>query len=799
MGEVNGGPSESIPTGVGSVREPPWLGEAGESSDTLRPVTTSPPPLSKRFLRTACLCALALSACEGRAPEELRPLFRDDLAPDLVTEASALAMPPSLGANRFVSGWFPWRDGAGQVVLAPSPDGARIEIAHLEPVARTVAFDLHDSAPLPTATVRAFAGSRPLGSFPWRDPLEIPLPADLPLGRLAIDLIPSEAAPLPGIVAAAVRAADPRGIAKLEKIGGAIPFEAIQSGPSRIDLATRVGERDEWLVGTFEPPARPQPGQRFELTLERADGSIIRRFYWSNSFWNRLRGARELRIPLRGTSGLVRVRLDAHGGHGGGATADGGATARWRGLAWAGPPRERSIPEPAGVTSGPPPRLVVVYVLDALRADRVGAFGGPAGLTPTIDALAQGGLLALRHRTNAPNTLPSTKTLFTGKAFLSRGGWKLAPEDGETLAQAFRRSGYSTGLFSGNVYVSPAYGTDLGFDHHAPEVLIESYPATRGYNDNAERVHRSALAWVKSLPAGSKAFLYLHVIHPHNPYDPPPTDRATWAPQASHAVGLDGSTEALLGIKQGRITPDERGRTVVRGLYDGGLAYADRELGKLLSELAAIVPREETLVAVTADHGEELFEHGGVLHGYTLYEEMLRIPLALSWPGRLSPARIEDSTDTRDLHATLAALAGLEAPEGGAFPSDGRSLLRRPLPTTDDLGEPIHFAAASSVRGGIYSAQSRRFKLIWSPRTGLGWGQGEGAGRGRDAEQLFDLAADPSERTNLAARGDLEAAWLRAHLLGWISAAGRGGSDEPSEPALDEETLRQLRALGYVQ
>ena len=273
------------------------------------------PNFSCRKVGFLALLVSAVSACTTSPPEELRPVFRDDLAPDLVTEAAELVLPPSLGANRFVSGWFPWRDGSGRVVLAPTPQGARLEIAQLEARARTLVLDLHDGDPLPATPARAFAGSRPLGSFPWRDPLEIPLPADLPLGRVAIDLVAAEgdAVAPPGVVAAALRSARPEGVAKLERVAGAIPFDAVQSGPSRIDLATRIGERDEWLVGTFVPPAQPRAGERFEIALERADGSVIRRFSWSPSFWNRLRGARSFRLPLRGASGLVRVRLDAHG------------------------------------------------------------------------------------------------------------------------------------------------------------------------------------------------------------------------------------------------------------------------------------------------------------------------------------------------------------------------------------------------------------------------------------------------------------------------------------------------------
>ena len=106
--------------------------------------------------------------------------------------------------------------------------------------------------------------------------------------------------------------------------------------------------------------------------------------------------------------------------------------------------------------------------------------------------------------------------------------------------------------------------------------------------------------------------------------------------------------------------------------------------------------------------------------GMTPFPALLRIPLALRWPGRLAPRKIEEPTDTRDLFATLADAAGLTGPNGKPLASEGRSLLRRPLPIPE--GEPLHYAAAASVKRGIYSVQGRRWKLVWAPRTGIGWG-----------------------------------------------------------------------------
>jgi arylsulfatase A-like enzyme len=728
-------------------------------------------------MRSSLLCLfsllLAFTACERpEAAGPVRPLIDGEHALDVLTERQDVALPPALGGNRFLSGWWPWKDPQGRVVLTPNAPEARLEIVNLGGRARTLVLHLLEGSA--GGQVRVKAGGRMVGAFPLRDPLEVPLPADLPLGRVPIDL--SFDAGTHNVVAAAVRPVLPEGQVRVHG------RDLVQSGDSLVDIV-RTAVPNARLVGAFVPPDKPEPGQLFELILERQDGTPIRHFSWSPSVWNRMLGSRVISLPLGDAEGLagsrlVRVRLLAHGA---------GPAGRWERLALAGGAGgEAASPGPKQAAAAPskPPRLVLLYVLDALRADTVGYLGGPPGISPALDRLAREGTTFRNHRSVAPNTLPSTKALFTGHPFVSRGGWKLDPADGPTLAEMFRQAGYHTGLFSGNVYVSSAYQMDRGFEHTANEVLIEGYTAAERppFNDNGARAHAAALAWLRSLPPGSKAFLYLHVIHPHNPYDPPEPFRSRWT--AGIPSRIEGDTETLTAIQHGRLAPTADDRRRLRGLYNGSLAYDDAEIGRFLEALAGLVPPRETLVAVTADHGEEHFDHGGVLHGFTLYEEMLRIPLILWGPGRIPRQDVKERTSTLDLHARLRTLCGLTAP-AGAQPENS---------------EDIHLAAASSVKGGIYSASSGRWKVVWAPRAGLGWGQGEGIGRGHDPEALFDLEADPGETVNRAGHGDLAAAWLRSRLLAWIESrrgVDEDGAAEPDAP-VDPETLNRLRALGYV-
>ena len=124
-------------------------------------------------------------------------------------------------------------------------------------------------------------------------------------------------------------------------------------------------------------------------------------------------------------------------------------------------------------------------------------------------------------------------------------------------------------------------------------------------------------------------------------------------------------------------------------------------------------------MAVTSDHGEELFDHGGVLHGYTLYEEMIRVPLVVWSPGLVEPGEWTAATGTRDLHATLLDLAFRAGRLPPGIDSEGFTLLPQLVGRNRDgeAGDRGHLAAAASVKGGIYSVQSARWKLVWAPRT----------------------------------------------------------------------------------
>ncbi len=738
-----------------------------------------PPRASSSRLAAAALVAAAAgllaAACAG-APERRAaplPLFDADHPPEVLTESRRLEPPPSLAGNSFVAGWSPWRDGKALHLVVQGGSAACLNLVSLEPRPRLltlVAPRLVQGAAQTEVEVRL--DGEPAGRHAVAAG-EIPLPAPSHPGRVAVEIFLPAGTTL-AVDGATLREALPAGQAELA--GGTL----VQSGYSLVEVTRRI-EGPTRLAGRFFPPQGAAEGQSYSLLVERAGEEPAQVFEWRSGALAALRGRRSLDALLGSEPGLVRLRFLARGT---------GAAARWEDLQLlaASAPAEAPQPPPPP----PAPRLVLVYVMDALRADHLGHLGGRPDGSPTLDGLAAAGVVLADHLSLAPNTLPSVKTLFTGRPYLDDGMDDLPPagEGPPVLAELFARAGYETGLFTGNGYVY--YQARRGFAHAEESVLYEKHSGA-AYNDNAERVHAAALRWLDGLPPDARVFLYLHTVHPHNPYLPPPAIERRFT--AGIDSGIAGDTETLVSIKRARLPAGEADRARIRGLYQGGVAYNDGELAGFLAELVRRAPAPQLLAVFTADHGEELFDHGGLLHGYTLYGEQLRVPLTLWWPGRLAARRIAAPTDHLDLHFTLRQLVEPEA----APPAGARSLWSLVAGDGGTAGERLRFASASGVPGGIFSVQDRRFKLVWAPRQGAGWGQGEGLGRGRDAVALFDLESDPGETQNLAGRDSVEAAWLRSRLNAWIAQQRAAAAPAAPGSALTDEQRENLEALGYVQ
>ena len=718
-----------------------------------------------RAVPTVVLIAVLIAGCGGEEiqPED-KPLLDGYHEPDVLVEAKRLALPPDISGNRWVHGFRRVTRNKRLARLVPREEGGRLEFVNLQGRERTLSFvSTVVEVPEP-ALVEFRVGSEDPVTLPISEKIDVPLTEDLPLGRVPVDVLVR-----PGTVLAGRRVdlSDPLRPGRVEFGDSGMR----QTGWSAVDFY-RWLDTGTWLLGRFQPPPEPEPDQEFVVSVEDENGTIREVFRWSGSWLDSVRGARELRVAIAGEPGPHRLRFLATGV---------GPPGTWRNL------RIREAWRTVETSPIEPPRVVIFYLFDALRADYVPGFGGSGDVAPTLARLGAEGVVLARHFSIAPNTKPSIKSLFSGRAAVFHGHSKL-PEDGPpTLADKFRLAGFRTAAFSGSPYVAGWMGTTRGFEHQDKSLHFQ---VKDGRNASAELVQEAALAWLRELDPAERAFVYVHSMNPHNPYAPPdPYPRRLTAGIDSK---LDASTGTLLAIKRNQIEPDPADEARIRALYASGIAYNDAKLDEFMQEVAELFDPGEVLVVFTADHGDELFEHDGVLHGYTLYEDQVHIPLLFWWPGVLQPARVERVTDHLDLHATLSQMVGAEDLGQGAPFWD---LLQGEDPAERD--KRVVFASASGVKGGIFMARSGRHKLIWAPRTGVGWGMGQGRGRDYNPEYLFDLDSDPAEKENLAGSGSVREGWLRSQLLAWVER-GRIHDLAGEMPEMDEETVQRLKALGYL-
>lgn len=719
----------------------------------------------RKVMPIVVLIPLAV-ACDGVGPVVVEtPLIDAEHGALVLTEGRDLSNPRSVEQNRLRRGWRFFRRIGQRPLLQPEGTASVIELTHLKRRDRSIIIEPVDHPP--DSTVSATAGDHHLGTFSLAPRVEIPLSDDLPTGRATVTLsfsnpgqtLVNRLAVMPALAAGAV-AVDPGGFS--------------QVGWSAVEITRRISGGGR-LATEFIPPKHPQPAQTFILTLERRLGEPVEVFRWPGSPPEKANKIQLIDIDLGPDPGFICFRFLAHGQ---------GPAARWQ------HPRliESTLSADPQATPPPPdpPRLVILYVMDALRADHVGR----DGLTPVLDRLASEGIRFENHFAVAPNTPPSTRALFSGLTMLDD---RQLPHPGRTrLAESFRAAGYRTASVTGNPHLGPELDLAAGFEIVTLLPLEEDHrpTASPAVNDNAEVLHREALRLIRALPPGERGFLYLHTMNPHNPYTPPPEIEAVVAPPGPSTI--DGRTRTLVAVRDQDRLIDEDDRRRLRQLYAAGIAYNDRELGRFMKALSDLIDPSEVLLIATSDHGEELFEHGGVLHGHTLYDELLRIPLTLHWPGRVAPGLVSSPTTTLDVHASLVALAG-----GSAESSTGSSLWPQILDSGDSAAmHELVFAAAPGI-GSATMVRSAHRKLVLAPRKGKDRGQGKGLGRSRDLEYVFDLEADTGETTNLAGWDDLEINWMRTRLAGWM-AAQHALQPEPGAMNMSEETKAQLEALGYV-
>jgi len=440
---------------------------------------------------------------------------------------------------------------------------------------------------------------------------------------------------------------------------------------------------------------------------------------------------------------------------------------------------------PLWVEERPPP-LVLLVVFDALRADHLSQYGYPLDTSPGLEPVAGSGAVFLRHYAPTSYTTASTASLFTGQSPLRHGarvqGARLAREL-HTLPELLRERGYTTRGVSFNPVVSDATSFTQGFDdfvEREPGSPFNLYP-------DIERGLEVIRGWIDA--ADGPLFVYFQPMNTHGPYlvpreardvllgRPPRPDFQYYGEPMASILGGDVARreEVTAGYVQSAV---ER--------YDTAIRYATDALGALLDELRAAGRFDDALVVVTADHGDEFFEHGGFSHGYTLHEEVLRVPLLVKLPHQREGRRIEQRVALTDVYATIADAVGADAERG----VDSRSLVplirgEGGVPDPEPLPLLVDFAPRLRASGLVHE----RHKLVAIEERYDGI---------RKAVQLYDLEADPGERRDLAADRPERTRELLAELAR-IARRLEADAEVPAAAVAEELDRERLRALGYAR
>ena len=454
-----------------------------------------------------------------------------------------------------------------------------------------------------------------------------------------------------------------------------------------------------------------------------------------------------------------------------------------------------------GAPAGP---NVVFITIDTLRADHLGCYGYDRPTSPFMDELARDGARFADPTAAAAWTKPATGTLLTGlypsrHGALYHGSRLQLPRGERTLAEVFRQAGYVTAGFVSNPNIKRVFDFDVGFDEFfdSPVEDTVTLASIRGsyfgsilmrllrhqfnwkYENDVRRMNQHVSAWL-DVNHEHPFFLYVHYIDPHIPYSPPAEFAREFA-RDHPGFPLFNTRKQLVGMD----------------LYDGEVRYVDEGLRELVGTLERYGLRENTLLVLTSDHGEEFFEHGVLGHGFSLFQPVIQVPLIMHGPGITAGTVCEEPVQILDLPATVLALAGTGIDTLG----DGHSFASL-LAAGSAEAAPLYFLEnefgqgeadqRSFVQKGI---RAGKWKLVLTERNAY-FPPGDQPYGGL---ALYDLVADPAERDNLAGKEELRPLLrgLKEQLEAHLAHLDETGFRDAEPASISEDILGNLRALGY--
>lgn len=442
---------------------------------------------------------------------------------------------------------------------------------------------------------------------------------------------------------------------------------------------------------------------------------------------------------------------------------------------------------PGGSGTGGPP-LAVVFVVDTLRLESLGCYGREGDPTPAMDALARAGTRFDQAISASGWTLPAVASLLTGtwpSVHKAMGkAVRLTPisDDVPTAAEVLRAGGFATCAVTNAAFLAPVLGLDRGFDR---------FDHRHAFNDELRDARESvdtALAFL-SEHREEPVFLLIHLFDPHLDYDPGEALLERFAGERRRPKPpLSGAACRKLADKSGAGIPTAKAIEYVEAVYQGEVTFVDGAIGRFIDALKAMGLYDRSTIIVTADHGEEFWEHREFEHGHTLYDELVRVPLIVKLPREVASDRAVVDTVVRvlDVMPTVFDIYDIEAPESFV----GESLL--PLIRGETEASRLAFSETTLYGPDKQAIRDHRYKYIvdHDPEASL-------------PEELYDWRTDPEERHNLidshpeiAARMRAEFAAFRAELDA-AAAKTKVGNMRVISPRTRHLYEQSIDSLGY--
>jgi arylsulfatase A-like enzyme len=416
---------------------------------------------------------------------------------------------------------------------------------------------------------------------------------------------------------------------------------------------------------------------------------------------------------------------------------------------------------------------VILILIDTLRADHVGCYGYSRNTTPNLDKFASEAVMFRKAISAAPWTTPAVASIFTAQYphVLGYEDQAVVLDEGfPCLAEILRNNGYETGGIISHAYISSAFGFDQGFDSYDEENC-------QGHGHiSSPSITDKAVAFVEA-HKDQKFFLFLHYFDPH-------CDYILHEPY-NYYPGYDGPLYSGQPIDQLREQAPEMSAEDVRylnALYDSEIRFTDQHVGRFLDVLREEGLYDNSLIAITADHGEEFLERGDhwIGHTKTVYQELIHVPLVIKLPGEAGGRVIDQYVGLVDLGPTILRWAGLEMPDG--YVHDGEA-----LEIADGKRLEARAVFSETMRWGTFQAMIRDgLKLIYDPSS--------------DVARLIDLTEDPAEKRDIGAEDLKTLRRMQADLHEWdYEMRLRRAKLKTHSPKLSREQVDQLKSLGYIR